>query len=42
MAEKYDARSTMLDLLFYDNIELSDSDVNEEDDGEEANYLTRC
>ena len=29
----------MLDLLFYDDIELSISDVSEEEDGRDASYL---
>ena len=29
----------MLDLLFYDNIELSDSNVSDEKDGGDASYL---
>ena len=30
---------SVLDLLFYDDIELSDSGVNEEEDGGDASYL---
>ena len=30
---------SMLDLLFYDDIELSDCDVSEEDDGRDASCL---
>ena len=38
MAEWFNARS-VLDLLFYDYIELSDSNVSKEEDGGGANYL---